>query len=318
MLLIVALALGAALLYGVADFMGGVAARRIPVLLATTINYAFAAAVVVVATTVTGGEWSASAVGGGVLAGVLAVIGFLTFYAALAAGPISLMTPLIALLSSVVPVIATVVDGEVLRPLAWAAIALALVASMLIGVERRIHVGGVRPRTVVLAVISGVSFGFATVALDSAPEPSALIPVLLETVVGLVLLLALVAAVRVSPAVGRLVGVLDVHASLAAPAQVDAQHTPGVASASEQDVAASMTRRARRLAALAGVLIGGANVLLMIALHAGNVAIVAVLVNLYPVATVVLAWAVLRERVSRTQAVGAALAIAASVLLGMA
>ncbi len=324
MLLIVALALGAALLYGVADFMGGVAARRIPVLVATTINYAFAAVVIGVATAVSGGEWSAAAIGGGVVAGVLAVISFLAFYAALAAGPISLMTPLIALLSSVVPVVATVVVGETLRPLAWVAIALALVASVLIGVERRVHVGGVKPRTVVLAVIAGVGFGFATVALDSAPQSSALIPVFLDTAVGLVLLLALVAAVRVSPAVKRLVGVLDVHGSPAVPARLDAAATPittptptPTLTPRQSDPAASI-RRARRLAALAGVLIGGANALLMIALHAGNVAVVAVLVNLYPVATVVLAWAVLRERVSRTQAAGAVLAIAASVMLGLA
>ena len=50
------------------------------------------------------------------------------------------------------------------------------------------------------------------------------------------------------------------------------------------------------------MLIGGANVLLMVALHAGSVAVVAVLVNLYPVATVLLAWIVLRERVNALQA----------------
>jgi drug/metabolite transporter (DMT)-like permease len=77
-------------------------------------------------------------------------------------------------------------------------------------------------------------------------------------------------------------------------------------------------RRARVLAAAAGLLIGGANVLLMIALHAGSVAVVAVLVNLYPVATVLLAWIVLRERVNVLQGTGIVLAVAASVMLGLA
>jgi drug/metabolite transporter (DMT)-like permease len=341
-LLIVVLALGSALLYGVADFMGGVAARRITVLLATTINYAFAAVLMVVAALVFGGEWTAAAVGGGVIAGVLAVIGLLTFFAALAAGPISLMSPLIALLSSVVPVVATVILGEMLRPLAWVAIALALVASVLIGVERRVPVSRVRPRTVVFAVISGASLGFATVALDSAPQSSALIPVLLDTTVGLALLLALIGAARLSTRVRRFLTVLDTQnpaaastppavaapppaatsPAVAAPpvgsTPLGAHAPPAVAHVPHGGAAATATRRARQLAALAGVLFGGANALLMIALHAGNVAVVAVLVNLYPAATVALAWAVLHERVSRTQAAGAVLAIAASVMLGVA
>ena len=72
------------------------------------------------------------------------------------------------------------------------------------------------------------------------------------------------------------------------------------------------------LAGVAGLLIGGANVLLMLALHAGSVAVVAVLVNLYPVATVLLAWIVLRERINAVQATGVVLAVAASVMLGLA
>ena len=58
----------------------------------------------------------------GVVAGVLAAVGFLTFSAALAAGPISLMTPLIALLSSAVPVVVALVLGDRLEPIAWIAI----------------------------------------------------------------------------------------------------------------------------------------------------------------------------------------------------
>jgi drug/metabolite transporter (DMT)-like permease len=72
------------------------------------------------------------------------------------------------------------------------------------------------------------------------------------------------------------------------------------------------------LAGAAGLLIGGANVLLMLALQAGSVAVVAVLVNLYPVATVLLAWIVLRERINAVQSTGVVLAVAASVMLGLA
>ena len=68
--LIVVLALGAALLYGVADFMSGVAARRIPVLVATTINYAFASVVLTIVVAAVGGAWSTPAIVSGVVAGL--------------------------------------------------------------------------------------------------------------------------------------------------------------------------------------------------------------------------------------------------------
>jgi len=350
-LLVVALALGAALMYGVADYLGGVAARRSTVFGATTVNYLFAALVMIVAVAVTGGVWSAAAVTGGLIAGILALMGFITFFAALAAGPISLVTPFIALLSSVVPVVTALVLGEVLRPLAWFAIALAIAGSVLIGLERRASIRAVRPRTLALATVSGLAFGFATVALDRVPADASLIPVALDTGIGLVVLLALAAASRVSTTTAHWISLLDEHPApvdtppdalrparptvSTSPAASDAHRQTAADGASRHGGAADRrqtaravaggtasdgTRRTRAvvLAAGAGLLIGGGNALLMLALHAGNVAVVAVLTNLYPVATMVLAWVVLRERLTRLQAVGAALAVVASVLLGIA
>jgi drug/metabolite transporter (DMT)-like permease len=326
-LLIVVLALGSALLYGVADFMSGVAARRIPVLVATTINYAFATVVLVIVVLAVGGVWSNPAIVSGVVAGVLASVGFLTFTAALAAGPISLMTPLIALLSSAVPVVVALVLGDRLEPIAWIAIVVAIVGSVLIGVERRVSARSARPRTLVFALVSGVCFGFATVALDAAPADAGMVPVFLDTTAGLALLLVLVGLVRALPAMRRAVAVLDAHpteadphlADPAPPAHVAGTPAPGAARlALDRIREADPRRRARVLAGGAGLLIGGANVLLMLALHAGSVAVVAVLVNLYPVATVLLAWFVLRERINAVQGTGVVLAVAASVMLGLA
>ncbi len=328
MVLIVLLALGSAMLYGVADFLGGVASRRIPVLLASTINYAVASVVLVVVLLVAGGVWSGPAISGGIVAGSLAAVAFLTFYAALAAGPISLMTPLIALLSSAVPVIVALVLGDELGLIAWVAIALAIVGSVLISLERRVDARKVKPRTFLFGVIAGVGFGFATVALDNVPAEAGMVPVFLSTLIGFVMLMGLIGLARKVPAVRRLVATLDAHEPVPAPpvvavpaAPVAPPHlmpasAPGSVGTSVDPRAAH--RRARLLAAVAGLLIGGANVLLMVALHAGSVAVVAVLVNLYPVATVLLAWIVLRERVNAVQCTGIVLAVAASVMLGLA
>ena len=246
MLLIVVLALGSALLYGVADFMSGVAARRIPVLVATTINYAFATVVLVIVVLAVGGVWSNPAIVSGVVAGVLASVGFLTFTAALAAGPISLMTPLIALLSSAVPVVVALVLGDRLEPIAWIAIGVAIVGSVLIGVERRVSARSAKPRTLVFAVISGVGFGFATVALDAAPADAGMVPVFLDTTAGLVLLLVIVGLVRALPVMRRAVAVLDVHPTEADRLHLTDPHLADPAPAAHHTGHAGARRRAAR------------------------------------------------------------------------
>ena len=180
-------------------------------LVATTINYAVATVVLVIVVLAVGGVWSNPAIVSGVVAGLLAAVGFLTFTAALAAGPISLMTPLIALLSSAVPVVVALVLGDRLEPIAWIAIVVAIVGSVLIGVERRVSARSARPRTLVFAVISGVGFGFATVALDAAPADAGMVPVFLDTTAGLVLLLVIVGLARALPVMRRAVAVLDAH-----------------------------------------------------------------------------------------------------------
>ena len=57
-----------------------------------------------------------------------------------------------------------------------------------------------------------------------------------------------------------------------------------------------------RLAVLAAVLDTGANVAMLLALHASLLSLAGVLMSLYPAATVLLAIVVLRERVTRWQA----------------
>jgi drug/metabolite transporter (DMT)-like permease len=81
-----------------------------------------------------------------------------------------------------------------------------------------------------------------------------------------------------------------------------------------------VTLRGRTPAALAPVLAIGlldltANALYAVATRHGQLAIVAVLSSLYPVATVLLARGVLRERVQRVQELGIASAIVGVVLI---
>lgn len=296
-LLPVILSLLAALSYGVSDFAGAVGARRLRVLRGTTVTYAFAVVVLLIALPILGGVWSQQAVFWGAIAGVTAIVGFVAFYAALAAGPISLASPLIAALGSLVPVVIAVVLGEQLPALAWVAVVIALIGGALISVTKGDGAQVIRPRTIVLSIIAGVGLGLSIAALDQAPDESKVIPAVVEIGVGLVLLLLLLAAVKLSAPLRRGLSILDEEH------EEDAMPSP---------------RRALLASSFGGVLLGVANALILAALQSGSLAVVSVLIGLYPIATILLARVLHGEKLLPLQLLGVALALAASVLLALA
>jgi drug/metabolite transporter (DMT)-like permease len=77
-------------------------------------------------------------------------------------------------------------------------------------------------------------------------------------------------------------------------------------------------RRAWILAIGCGVADAAANALMLLALRAGDLAVVSALTALYPAGTILLAAVVLRERVAAVQWVGLALALAAGGMLAVA
>jgi drug/metabolite transporter (DMT)-like permease len=290
-------ALVASFSYGVSDFLGALAATRLRVIPTTTISYAAAVVVLIVTVAATGGAWSAEVILWGAVAGVCAVVGFVTFYAAMSRGPMSLVSPLIAVLSAAVPIAAAVLLGETLPPLAWGGVVLALVSASLIASQPRRAVGRLAVPTGILSVIAGVALGSSLIALDQAPADSGLIAALLEMAVGLVLLLLVLGLTAVIPVVKRVFDGLGVA--------VDAEQTLS-------------RRRATVAATAAGALLGVAGALVLVALQAGSLAVVSVLIALYPLATIVLARVVTKERLSAIQLLGVGLALAASVVLGLA
>jgi drug/metabolite transporter (DMT)-like permease len=287
----------ASLAYGVSDFLGAFAAIRLRVIPTTTLSYAAAVVVLIAVVLVTGGVWSAGVLFWGAAAGVCAVVGFVTFYAAMSRGPMSLVSPLIAVLSAAVPIAAAVLLGETLPPLAWAGVVLALVSATLIAAQPRRAAGRLSVPTGILSVIAGASLGTSLIALDRAPADSGLIAALVEMGVGLVLLLVVVALTALIPFAKRAFAGL------------------GVEAAAEE----TLSRRRATLAGLgAGGLLGLAGALVLVALQSGSLAVVSVLIALYPLGTIVLARIVIKERISGLQKVGVALALVASVVLGLA
>ena len=98
-------------------------------------SYPVAGVLLTVMACVVGGQVSSTAVLWGVLCGVLQAFGIWWFYAALGSGPISVVSPLTAILVSAGPIAVGVAMGERPSGLAIAGIALALVAVALVSAQ---------------------------------------------------------------------------------------------------------------------------------------------------------------------------------------
>jgi drug/metabolite transporter (DMT)-like permease len=268
----VALALLSAFSFGVSDFVGGIASRRVAAVRVVLVSYPIAMVLVGALAAVIGGPISAGALMWGSLAGIGQACGVWWLYAALGAGPISVVSPLTAVLAATVPVAIGVAMGERPGLLGAAGIALALVAVVLLG-GRATHDDGTPHRfstaVALLTIGSGLAFGLNFVLIHQAPVESRLWPLLFARTSATALVVLAAAASR----------------NLRLPAG-----TP------------------LRLALTLPVLDATANVAMLLALHASLLSLTGVLISLYPAATVVLAMVVLHERVTRWQAIGMVLA----------
>lgn len=188
------LALGAALCWGVSDFLGGLASRRLPVLgvLAATMPVGAlgaAAAVLVVRPEAPGGTTVALAAA----AGLAGLVGLLGLYRGMAVGAMAVVAPLSAT-APLLPVTVGVARGERPGALQWLGAAVAVVGVLLLsrepGTSRRLAAGAL------FGVVAAAGFGTFFVALDAASDGGALWPALILRSTAALAVLVAVAAVR--------------------------------------------------------------------------------------------------------------------------
>ena len=298
------LALAAAGLYGTADFLGGVASRRASVfaVLATTVP-AGAAVVLVVAllgeapglglllghglgSPTSIGGWGA--VGWAAGSGLCGAAGLVAFYAGFAAAPISVVAPVAALVSTVLPVGIAIAGGERLtaRMLAGGLICLVAIAGVSMPAARRDRqgqrdgrdTGAARLRGLAYGAAAGAGFGLFFLCLKNAGQSGVLWPV------------------AISRTAGTLVAVGLAVATKTGPWRRDGGGT-GV------------------IALVSGAVDATANVCYVLATRAGLFGLAVVITSLYPGMTVLLARWVLGERMRWLQRGGLLLAAAGVVLL---
>jgi drug/metabolite transporter (DMT)-like permease len=317
------LALAAAVLYGTADFLGGVASRRARVfaVLAVTVP---AGAVVMIVIALLGeapglggllghgglgaptsiGGWSAAAWAAG--SGVCGALGLIAFYAGFATAPISVVAPVAALVSAVLPVGVAIAGGE--RPGAGviAGGMLCLIAVVLVsaqpaeeGADRPgegqvIAPGRVKARGRLLSsrrllasgrllalgygVAAGAGFGLFFICLKNAGQSGVLWPVAISRSAGTVVAfgMALATGTRLWPRRGA-----------------------GFAG----------------IALVSGTVDAAANVCYVLATRAGLFGLAVVITSLYPGITVLLARLLLDERMRWLQRAGLLLAAVGVVLV---
>ncbi|MFM9135104.1 MAG: DMT family transporter [bacterium] len=274
------LALVSSLAWGCADFVAGIATRRVGALRVLSVSYpAGAIPLTLAAAFLIPGVIDADTVAWGLAVGLVGILAMYLFYRALAAGPMGLVSPITAVLSAAIPVITGLVLGETLAALAIAGMVLAVIAVILVSVEtgeeRR-----VTPQALGWALGAGVAIGLYITGVGLSPDDSGLWVVTLGRWFGVALLcLIVLIGLRRLPWTGL---------SVAYPWAF---------------VIAS------------GVLDATANGIFQIAARLDDLAIVGLIASLYPAATVVLARVFLSERMSRVQLVGVMLALVAVAAL---
>lgn len=271
------LALGASLSWGVGDFLAGLASRRLALLTVLVVSQAAGLASIAVVVAARGeGAPAARYLGYAAFAGIAGAVGIAALYRGLAVGSMSVVAPISAT-AAVVPVVAGLLTGERPSAVQGAGIGLALVGVVL--ASRDAGTAGRRRGVatgVGLALVAALSFGFLLVGLGAASEGDAIWATLAMRTTSFGLFAGTALVLRPGMALGG----RDLPALLAV-----------------------------------GLLDTAGNALFALASTESLLSVAAVLAQIYPVVTVILARVVLGERIARSQQAGVSGALVGVTLI---
>lgn len=272
------LALVSAVLYGAADFFGGLAARRVPVVPVVTLAQGTGVVLLLaLMPLLPPASPSTADLSWGAAAGVAGGAGVAWLYRALAIGTMAIVAPVTAVCAVAIPVAAGLILGE--RPAVLTLIGIMTAVLSIVLVSQRppdTPAAAARPAGLGIALLSGMAIGLFFLCLAQTRSDAGMWPLV---------------AARVASTALFALGAAVTGVSLAIPP------------------------RALALATAGGALDVAANALYLLAARRGALSIVVTLVSLYPASTVLLANVFLRERFSRLQAVGIVCALAAILLI---
>jgi drug/metabolite transporter (DMT)-like permease len=267
----------ASLLWGTADFLGGLAVKDWSAPRFGILTQLTGLGVVALVIAFFPADPTATDLWWGAAAGVSTSASLVLLYGALAIGPMNVAAPTAAVIGAAVPVVIGLAIGERPGAVALSGVAFALASVALVGSPQ----GGTTLRgtrkVLLLAAGAGAAIGlavscFAQTKIDSGVWPFGASKLVSAFVLGATVVLS-----------GRSDG-----------------GTP---------------RRSLRLPLAVGIGDSAATISMLLALQRGSLVLVGVLGGLFPVVTVVLAGVFLKERVGRAQLIGLALAVLAVALI---
>ena len=275
----VLLAFCSALVYGVGDWFGGKASRDQASPVVAVTGQIVSLLLVGTVTLIMGTAVpDASTWAWSAFGGISGALGIAGLYHGFAHGDITVVAPVSAVVGAAVPVAVGLATGERPTAIAYLGIAIAIGAVALVSGALGTHQHNTPPQIVALAVAVGACFGLLFVSFARTAHDAGMWPLVIARFASVPALVLLLVSSGARPAPHR----------------------------------SSMY-----IAVLAGVFDMGANVLYLVASRGDMLSIVAVVSSLYPASTVVLAFAIDKERVSRWQSIGFGLAALALVLVSL-
>ncbi len=272
----IALALGSSLVWGCADFLGGLFSRRQPLAAVTLVSQGAGFVVLAGWLAASGFSIDARSLELGLLAGLGGGIGLALFYRALAVGTMSIVSPISAC-GALLPFVVSLATGEHPATLVLAGAVIALAGAVLASADEHRAAESARRQSVLLALGAALALGTFTEFIGLAGKHGDALSSLVGARIGSLVMLGLWATAS------------------RAPLRLGRSALPGVLAL--------------------GLLDTGANALFVLASERGYLSIVAVLGSLYPVATIIAAYLFLSERISPLQRAGVGLALVGIALV---
>jgi drug/metabolite transporter (DMT)-like permease len=277
-------ALASALAYGVSDFAGGFASRQHTAFRVILFSYPISAIFVLVVCPIFGGDLTLNALLLSAGSGGAMAVAIWWFYAALAQGPMSIVSPITSVLVAGLPVLAGLLIGETMTQLVGVGVFLAFVAVFFVSRQKSSgneEANDNNPRftrsVFLLTVGAGTAFAASFMFAHQIPSGSGLWPVFTARLVATFLIL-LVCKKPINQFTSASRGLVV--------------YSVGI-----------------------GLLDAIANSAMYFALQNGQLSTNSVVISLYPVFTVFLAVVVAKEKISRMQCVGLFLALVSIVTI---
>jgi len=276
------LAVLSAAAFGAGDFLGGLASRRSSPLRVVAVSQLYGLALIVVLLPAFPPDvFSLDDLLWGAAAGISGGAGLVALYRGLSRARMGLVAPVTAGIGAIVPTVYGLLAGDRPSTLSSSGVVIALLAIFVVSRARRSDDADTATSLwgasgLPEAIAAGIGFGAFFIFLSNASAESGVWPL-------------------VGARLGSQALVWSLLAALPGTVSIRAETNPLILGAGLLDIVA--------------------NALFLYATRGGMLALVAVMSSLYPAATVLLARVVLRERLSRSQIGGVALALAGMALI---